>query len=476
MKAWLKKTAWYEWGLVGLAFVIMFAWSMTATFQGGPDEAMRYEIAQYIYEHQGALPRGDEETLLHKIWGISYAFYPILSYMISALFMGIVGLFNDSKDALLHAARFADVCIMTVAAWYVLQIGKKLFGKEKGLFFSILIIFLPNFLFLGTYVNNDCLALLAAAIILYSWVSMLQEGWTWKNCMILAVGMGICFLSYFNAYGWILCSFFFFCSTVMLCGKGSWKERFIFLMQKGIGIAGVTVVIAGWWFIRNAYLYDGDFLGRTSCSACAELHAKEGYKPSDHWTPVKAGWSLKDMLIYQDPGWNHNWLISVMISFIGVFGLFEIYMPETLSKVYVLFLCMGMCGMFWMIRTFLPVKNQYVVKRTWREEKLVIEKQWEFEKKFDEKGIFNLMMLCSLLIPVVLFVYYSYTNDLQAQGRYIMPAVYPIIFFAVSGFGKIFEKFFKCENVEKWFYRITGTLWMIGSIAVYFTVIIPAYC
>ena len=129
-----------------------------------------------------------------------------------------------------------------------------------------------------------------------------------------------------------------------------------------------------------------------------------------------------------------------------------------------------------MIRTFLPVKNQYVVKRTWREEKLVIEKQWEFEKKFDEKGIFNLMMLCSLLIPVVLFVYYSYTNDLQAQGRYIMPAVYPIMFFAVSGFGKLFEKFFKCKDVEKWFYRITGTLWMIGSIAVYLTVIIPAYC
>ena len=96
--------------------------------------------------------------------------------------------------------------------------------------------------------------------------------------------------------------------------------------------------------------------------------------------------------------------------------------------------------------------------------------------ELDEKGIFNLMMLCSLLIPVVLFVYYSYTNDLQAQGRYIMPAVYPIMFFAVSGFGKLFEKFFKCKDVEKWFYRITGTLWMIGSIAVYLTVIIPAYC
>lgn len=475
MKAWLKKTAWYEWGLIGLAFVIMFAWSLTADFQGGPDEEMRYEVAQYIYEHNGALPRGDEESLLHGIWGISYAFYPVLSYMISALFMGIAGIFCDSEEVLLHAARMADVCIMTVAAWYVLQIGKKIFGNAKGLFFSILVIFLPNFLFLGTYVNNDCLALLAASIILYSWVSVLQEGWTWKNCVILAVGMGICFLSYFNAYGWILCSFLFFCISIFVCGEGTKKERFRFMMQRGLGIAGITAGIAGWWFIRNAILYNGDFLGRKACSACAEANAIEGYKPSDHWTAQKAGWSLKDMFIYHDPGLPHNFLVTSVISFIGVFGVFNIYMEESLSKLYVGFLVIGLMGVFWMLHEFLPYKSQTVLCRKREAGKFIVEKRIEIVKEFDIVNIFHLFMLGTILIPLVLFIYYSYASDMQPQGRYLMPALYPVIYFAVSGFGKLFENFVMSKRVECWFYRLAGILWIMGSIFVYMTVVVPAY-
>ena len=43
---------------------------------------------------------------------------------------------------------------------------------------------------MGTYVNTDSLALLAAAMILYAWVSYLREDWTWKNCILLAVFCG----------------------------------------------------------------------------------------------------------------------------------------------------------------------------------------------------------------------------------------------------------------------------------------------
>lgn len=34
---------------------------------------------------------------------------------------------------------------------------------------------------MGTYVNTDSLALLAAAMILYAWASYLREDWTWKT-------------------------------------------------------------------------------------------------------------------------------------------------------------------------------------------------------------------------------------------------------------------------------------------------------
>ena len=89
-------------------------------------------------------------------------------------------------------------------------------------------------------------------MILYAWVSYLREDWTWKNCILLAVGMAVCALSYYNAYGWILCSFFFFCFTVLLCREEAFSQRVRFLFSRGAVIAAVTLVLCGWWFIRNA--------------------------------------------------------------------------------------------------------------------------------------------------------------------------------------------------------------------------------
>lgn len=49
---------------------------------------------------------------------------------------------------------------------------------------------------------------------------------------------------------------------------------------KGLFILVIVCVIALWWFIRNAILYGGDFLGRQASSASAELYARYQYKPS----------------------------------------------------------------------------------------------------------------------------------------------------------------------------------------------------
>ena len=74
---------------VFLAFILLTTWAMTQPFNSGPDEQMRYYVADYIYKHHGALPGGDDPAVRNKVWGISYAYYPVVSYMVSALFMRI---------------------------------------------------------------------------------------------------------------------------------------------------------------------------------------------------------------------------------------------------------------------------------------------------------------------------------------------------------------------------------------------------
>ena len=107
--------------LVLAAFLLLTAWAFMQPLGAGPDEKMRYMVAQYLHKHPGKLPLGDDPAIRDATWGISYAYYPILSYMVSAVFMGIVGLFHASADGLLHAARMADVLFVTGSVYFVVK-------------------------------------------------------------------------------------------------------------------------------------------------------------------------------------------------------------------------------------------------------------------------------------------------------------------------------------------------------------------
>lgn len=49
-------------------------------------------------------------------------------------------------------------------------------------------------------------------------------------------------------------------------------------------------------FIRNAMLYDGDFLGMRSLTEASEMYAREDIKPSNRPTPMNLGMGLGEML------------------------------------------------------------------------------------------------------------------------------------------------------------------------------------
>ena len=73
-----------------LVFYLM--WARVQPNGAGPDEPMRYQIAYYIYEH-GSLPVGDDPAVRNIVWGISYAFSPILDYMIAGGYPGTLSFY-----------------------------------------------------------------------------------------------------------------------------------------------------------------------------------------------------------------------------------------------------------------------------------------------------------------------------------------------------------------------------------------------
>ena len=76
--------------------------------------------------------------------------------------------------------------------------------------FCFEVMYLPESMFVHTYVNTDSMNLLSVAIIIYAWVRAYQDGFDAKASMILSLGIVLCALSYYNAYGYILSSILLF--------------------------------------------------------------------------------------------------------------------------------------------------------------------------------------------------------------------------------------------------------------------------
>lgn len=407
-------------------FWLFFVWACTQQFDYAPDELMRFQIPYYIYEF-GNLPNGWDPILRNEIWGFSYAFYPfMIGPLFSALFMKITSFFTLNMSALLIASRFTSVICGTITVYFTIKISKRLFNSPIRWIMVVLVSTIPQFVFLSSYVNNDIIALASSAIILYSWIVGIQDGWNLKSCTLLAVGIIICMLSYYNAYGWILCSIFVFFVSFVLQNKN--QKPYVKKMWKQVAFIIIFVAIfTGYFFIRNMIIYNGDFLGINSLTQSSELYALNEYKPSMRNTPSSMGISVFEMLfsdsIYN--GQTKSWLYSSFESFVGVFGYMQYSVKAFVIFIYKYIFAIGFFGVI--VGGFIRIKSY------WK----------DFEKR-NYLLIYAACLIC-IIIPFILSVYYSYTTDYQPQGRYLYPMLMALMLLTTKG-------------LAFWIYRIPNKL------------------
>ena len=442
-----KKSFYIEIGFCVVVFALLMVWMGVQPFETSPDEAMRYDVIKYIFKY-GTLPHGGEAEIRNEIWGISYAFHPYLSGILSALFMKITSIFTEDSTTLLWAARMVNVLLGVGTTFLTIRISKRLFKDGARWLFVALVALLPGAFFLFTYINNDGLAIFTTALIILMWVRGMQDDWSLKTCIGLAIGISMCALSYYNAYGVILCSIIFFAMTVLICREKKFDWQF--LLSRGAIIAAIVLVLVGWWFVRTYIIYDGDFLGMEISDAYAQRYAIEELKPSNRMTMQSTGRSIVDMFFYVHDGWRHNWVVNVVTSFIGMFGYMSIDMPFTITRLYMAFLGTGLIG------GLLGAKPGFFNLRR-------------------KENIFRWCMLIAIIIPTVLLIFYSYTSDLQAQGRYLMSALIPLMYFVVWGYQNLLERFVKNTKTREIFYLGATVLLFLGLVHTTFAVFIPGY-
>ncbi len=390
--------------LGGFFFICLF-WAWVIPFNNAPDEGMRFTICQYIYQY-GALPRGDAAEIRNSIWGISYGFTPILSYMVCAVFMKL-GVFVAGEAGIVVSVRLVSILFSMGTAFFTIKTARRIFAEPYAKVLTAAVLFLPEFIFISSYVNNDAFGLFTVAWTIYNMLDAKDKRWRLKNCCLLGISIGLCLLSYYNCYGVILVALLYSVAAVFEDHTIDSKWRFI--LTRILWVAVFAALVAGWWFVRNAILYDGDFLGLRASQICGEQYALDGYKPSQRATPYNLGQSLKHMLI------DRKWLYSSARSYIASFDYQTLWLPAFM------YLWIGGIYLIGLVGNFVRPKQELLL--------------------ISGKRIFYFCMVLMCLITVGLSLYYSFFIDMQAQGRYCLPMCLPLGILVIGGWQKLLSRF-----------------------------------
>lgn len=395
-------------------------------FGNPPDEYNRYLIPSYIAEN-GTLPNGYEESIRIPGYGFSYAFQPILPYMVQGYTMRLTLLFTDSEAALLYSARAVNVVFGLVTAVFVLLLAKKWFSDKRIQYlFAFLVTFLPQSIFIHTYVNTDSCCMMSIAIILYGLTKGLQEKFNVSSCICLSIGIILCALSYYNAYGYILS-----CILLLVANFMSMKHSRITFAWKpflkiGTFISVLVLLGISWWFIRSYMLYDGDILGLRTRDYLASLYAIPSLHPDTRITWQSQGYSLFGMLS------ESAFLNLSTMSFIGIYGPMTIVTSIWIYRFYKLLFAGGiiLCVALCFFKKDLP--------------------DVLYQKRPALRIFYHCNMIFCIFMPFILSAYYSWSTDYQPQGRYLLPALIPVCYYCIRGLQKtrilFTELFMKCKK------------------------------
>ncbi len=418
--------------------VCMLTFAAIQPFGDGPDEINRFKLVEYIYQH-GTLPVGSDPEVLIDGYGGSYAFQPMLTYMIDGYLLRCFKVFEPSLETRVFISRLVSVFVGLLTALYTKKLSDLLFTNKKTAWaFTLAVVFLPQNLFIHTYVNTDSMGLFSIVLVLYGLMLGLKDDFSRNTCITLAVGVILCALSYYNCYGIIVCAVLFFlvyfrkkCRTVAnttaasengasdtantiasseLTARAASIPAYDYrsMLKKGMFISVIVLVCIAWWFIRNAILYDGDFLALEARNICAAETGLESYNPYTRDTYQRLGIPLMDMIFGTD------YFTLVWKSFIAMFG------PMLIPTHHYIYMAFKDLFFMAVIGLLIPLKSSAL---TWINR--------------SQKWLVNLTMILAIIIPVILALYYSYTFDFQPQGRYYLPMVVPFMYFLTIGFEKL---------------------------------------
>ncbi|HHH41766.1 MAG TPA: phospholipid carrier-dependent glycosyltransferase [Chloroflexi bacterium] len=223
--------------------------------------------------------------------------------------------------------RWVNVLLGAVTVWLTYRLGRRVWREHPALAWgaAALVAFNPQFLYLSGAMNNDIIAAATGTAVLLVSLEVAQEGLQRDRLLRLGLAYGLALLAKFHlvTLGGII-------ALALALGVVGWSGgpvvrwsggRALGRWLGGMGVVlGVAALLAGWWFLRNWWLY-GDPTGLN--------------KVNELWLGRPAGgnwWALWQGLPYL---WSSLW---------GRFGYGQIPLPQPIYSGLLAFVLLALGG------------------------------------------------------------------------------------------------------------------------------------
>ncbi len=274
-------------------------YSVTTPLFEAPDEQWHFAFVQYVATGRGLPVQADPPAHLARQEGSQPPLYYLLAaaatfWIDTSDYPGIVwenphygynvpGIVNDNKNLFIHTAlesfpyrgavlaihlaRLVSVLMGALAVYFTYRLTLEIFPERKFLAASAgaVVGFVPQFLFVSSAVSNDSTIVALSALSLWLMARVLTVDGRRKtdaqfpssvlglrSVIALGIATGLASLAKVSGAGLVVLA----ATVLVYVYRRDWKK----LVSQFIIFGAVVFIVAGWWYLRNLFLY-GELTG-----------------------------------------------------------------------------------------------------------------------------------------------------------------------------------------------------------------------
>lgn len=399
------------WGLFFAYYAFTAYWLPNGA---GPDFPFSRAAADFYHEHNrlARLPE-DEANMQFSIYGNTRLLRPPFSYYFAAQFAKLPGV-DQLNQYYAYRLSTGFLAALTLAVIFIAV--RVYFNSSYLAWLSVLLAgLLPQYAFTASYLNDDTSAFLAISLLTLAMVLIVRKGAGIGALLLFAFSLGLVIISKKSAWGFGLAAFVFYLVYLL-----RFDRQFI---QTHASLLVGFIAGGAWWLLYNManFGWNDPILSKTITGLMDKYATVDlsGFGFRARGVGMKA-------LVFAN---YNNFIGATYMAVVGHLDWLKLRVGN-LQYGYYGWLVAAMCiNLIWLAAKSVTATRQTVEH---------IKTRQTISLTGQDKGLpFEWILYLAVGLQVVLYTWTNVYNDIQIQGKYILPVILPMLLIALIGARRI---------------------------------------